>query len=76
MNKDMKTGLVIGTAFAALVSAMPTKAQDKITDEDLCEKAVAYSVKYLKRMMPNCTKHEGTSSRVTALTILRNSSVW
>ncbi len=47
MNKDMKTGLVIGTAFAALVAMMPTKAQDKITDDELCEKAVSYSVKYI-----------------------------
>ena len=47
MNKDLKHGLVIGVAFAALVSAVPSKAQDKITDEELCDKAVAYSVKYL-----------------------------
>ena len=47
MNKDMKQGLVLGVAFASLVAMMPTKAEDKIKDEDLCEKAVAYSVKYL-----------------------------
>lgn len=47
MNKDMKQGLALGVAFAALVSVMPTKAADQIKDEDLCEKAVAYSVKYL-----------------------------
>ena len=47
MNKDIKHGLVIGAVFAGLVSAMPTKAEDKIADEDLCEKAVKYSVKYL-----------------------------
>ena len=47
MNKDIKHGLAIGVAFAALVSAMPTKAQTAVADEDLCEKAVAYSVKYL-----------------------------
>jgi len=47
MSTDMKTGLGIGVAFAALVSAMPTKAQDSIPDDELCEKAVAYSVKYL-----------------------------
>ena len=48
MNKDMKQGLVIGVVFAGLVSAMPTKARSlTIADEDLCEKAVAYSVKYL-----------------------------
>jgi hypothetical protein len=47
MSKDVKQGLAIGVAVAALVSAMPTKAQDQIEDEDLCEKAVAYSVEYL-----------------------------
>ncbi len=47
MNKDMKHGLAIGVAFAALVSAVPSKAQDMIADEDLCDKAVAYSVKYI-----------------------------
>ena len=47
MTKDMKQGLALGVAFAALVSAVPSKAQDKILDEDLCEKAVSYSVKYL-----------------------------
>ena len=48
MNKDLKHGLAIGVAFASLVAfAMPTKAQDQIADEDLCEKAVEYSVKYL-----------------------------
>ena len=47
MNKDVKQGLAIGVAVAALVSAMPTKAQDEITDDQLCEKAVSYSVKYL-----------------------------
>jgi hypothetical protein len=47
MNKDLKHGLTLGVAFAALVSTMPTKAQDKISDLELCEKAVAYSVKYL-----------------------------
>ena len=47
MNKDMKHGLAIGVAFASLVAfAMPSKAQE-ITDDELCEKAVAYSVKYL-----------------------------
>ncbi len=47
MNKDLKTGLALGVAFSALVSVMPTKAEDMIADEDLCEKAVMYSVKYL-----------------------------
>jgi len=47
MNKDIKHGLAIGVAFSALVSAMPTKAEDMITDLELCDKAVEYSVKYL-----------------------------
>ena len=47
MNKDLKHGLAIGVAFAALVSAVPSKAQNQIADEDLCEKAVEYTVKYL-----------------------------
>ena len=46
MNKDIKQGLALGVAFASLVAMMPTKAQD-ITDDELCEKAVAYSVKYI-----------------------------
>jgi hypothetical protein len=47
MNNDIKHGLIIGTVFAGLVSAMPTKAQDSIPDDELCDKAVAYSVKYI-----------------------------
>lgn len=47
MTKDLKQGLALGVAFAALVSAMPSEAQEPIADEDLCEKAVEYSVKYL-----------------------------
>ena len=46
MTKDLKQGLALGVAFAALVSAVPSKAQD-ILDEELCDKAVAYSVKYI-----------------------------
>ena len=33
MNKDLKHGLVIGTVFAGLVSAMPTKAQPIMIEE-------------------------------------------
>ena len=48
IEKDMKQGLAIGVAFASLVAfAMPSEAQDKITDEEICEKAVSYSVKYI-----------------------------
>ena len=48
MNKDIKHGMAIGVAFASLVAfAMPAKSQDMISDLELCEKAVKYSVKYL-----------------------------
>jgi hypothetical protein len=48
MTKDLKQGLALGVAFASLVALMPTKAQAQdITDDELCEKAVAYSVKYI-----------------------------
>lgn len=49
MNKELKTGLALGVAVAGLVSLMPVKAKaaDPIADDELCDKAVAYSVKYL-----------------------------
>ena len=73
MTKDLKQGLALGVAFAALVSVMPSKAQDKILDEDLCEKAVSYSVKYLpEEDDAKLHRHDGTSSRGIAQTILRN----
>lgn len=34
MNKDMKTGLLIGTAFASLVAMMPTKADMIYVEEE------------------------------------------
>ena len=47
-EKDMKHGLAIGVAFATLVAfAMPSEAQDPIADDELCDKAVEYSVKYI-----------------------------
>ena len=47
-DKDMKQGLVLGVAFAALTAfAMPSEAQDPIADDELCEKAVSYAVKYI-----------------------------
>ena len=33
MNKDLKTGLALGVAFSALVSVMPTKADDTIPQD-------------------------------------------
>ena len=50
MNKDTKQGLVIGAAFASLVALMPTKAQaekDMVTDDELCEKSIRYSMEYM-----------------------------
>ena len=47
-EKDMKHGLALGVAFATLVAfAMPSEAQEPITDDELCDKAVEYSVKYI-----------------------------
>jgi len=37
MNKDMKQGLAIGVVFAALVSAMPTKAEEEIGERCIPE---------------------------------------
>ena len=48
MNKDMKHGLAIGVAFASLVAfAMPAKAEDRLTDDEICEKSIRYSFKYM-----------------------------
>jgi len=50
MNKDLKQGLMIGVAFASLVALMPTKAQakeDMVTDDQLCEKSIRYSMEYM-----------------------------
>ena len=45
----MKQGLAIGVAFATVVAFIPHKvnAQDYITDDKICAKAVEYSVKYI-----------------------------
>jgi len=47
MNKDLKQGLGLGVAFAALVSVMPTKAEEQFKDDEICEKAVKYSFQYM-----------------------------
>ena len=47
MNKDIRDGLVIGVAFAGLVSLFPTQANAQIDGEELCRGAVEYSVKYM-----------------------------
>ena len=48
MNKDLKHGLAIGVAFASLVAfAMPAKAEDRLTDDEICEKSIRYSFKYM-----------------------------
>ena len=47
MNKDIRDGLVIGVAFAGLVSLFPAQANAQMDVKELCEAAVGYSVKYL-----------------------------
>jgi hypothetical protein len=49
MTQDMKQGLVLGVAFAALVAIMPSKAEEKdmIPDDQICEKSIRYSMEYM-----------------------------
>ena len=47
MNKDVRDGLVIGVAFAGLVSLFPAQANAQIDGEELCRGAVEYSVKFM-----------------------------
>ena len=47
MNKDVRDGLVIGVAFAGLVSLFPAKANAQIDGEELCSRAIKYSIKYM-----------------------------
>ena len=47
MNNDIKQGLIIGVAFAGLVSLFPLKANAEMNGEELCRGAIDYSVKYM-----------------------------
>ena len=47
MSKDVRDGLVIGAAFAGLVSFFPAQAEAQMTGKELCEGAVSYSIKYM-----------------------------
>ena len=47
MNRDVKQGLMIGVAFAGLVSLFPAQAEAQMTSKELCEGAVSYSIKYM-----------------------------
>ena len=47
MNKDVRDGLLIGVAFAGLVSLFPAQANAEMTGKELCDGAVSYSIKYM-----------------------------
>ncbi len=47
MNKDVKEGLLIGVAFAGMVSLFPAHAEAQMSGEELCDGAVEYSIKYM-----------------------------
>ena len=47
MNKDVRDGLVIGVAFAGLVSLFPAQANAEMSGKELCDGAVSYSIKYM-----------------------------
>ena len=47
MNKEVKEGLLIGVAFAAMVSLFPAHAEAQMSTEELCEGAVSYSIKHM-----------------------------
>jgi len=47
MNKDIRDGLVIGVAFAGLVSLFPAQANAQMTGEELCEGSIRYAIKYM-----------------------------
>jgi len=47
MNRDLKEGLLLGVAFAGLVSFFPAQAEAQMSTKELCEGAVGYSIKYM-----------------------------
>mgnify|MGYP000020365860 CR=1 FL=1 len=47
MNRDLKEGLLLGLAFAGLVSFFPAQAEAQMSTKELCEGAVSYSIKYM-----------------------------
>jgi len=47
MNRDLKEGLLLGVAFAGLVSFFPAQAEAQMSTKELCEGAVSYSIKYM-----------------------------
>jgi hypothetical protein len=47
MNREVKEGLLLGVAFAGLVSFFPAQAEAQMTGKELCEGAVRYSIKYM-----------------------------
>ena len=47
MNRDLKEGLLLGVAFAGLVSFFPAQAEAKMTGKELCEGSINYAIKYM-----------------------------
>ena len=47
MNREVKEGLLLGVAFAGLVSFFPAQAEAQMTGKELCEGAVSYSIKHM-----------------------------
>ena len=47
MNKDVRDGLVIGVAFAGLVSLFPAQANAQMSGKELCDGSISYAIKYM-----------------------------
>ena len=47
MNKDIRDGLIIGVAFAGLVSLFPAQANAEMSGDELCDGAIGYAIKYM-----------------------------
>ena len=47
MNNDIKQGLIIGVAFAGMVSLFPAKANAEMNGKELCEGSINYAIKYM-----------------------------
>jgi len=47
MNKDVRDGLLIGAAFAGLVSFFPAQANAQLSGDELCEGSIKYAIKFM-----------------------------
>ena len=47
MNKDIRDGLLIGVAFAGLVSLFPAQANAQMSGKELCDGSINYAIKYM-----------------------------